>query len=544
MTSPHQLNDSDDEGRHRRRSKYHRYQLDSNAWGLFISPGDESAIFLPIRDFDSYGAKLSPVNCTSEEQLREVLGEDLRTTILPDDPSWLKPDPKCRVILLESPHPGSRRLNVTRSMFMRLMTYHQVSSNYLSFISSFGTPTRSLGFGGFRSEVSLDEPQFVSGKLGRSGKQIKLSYSLETIQRNLLDQVRNMKYPGDNDPDPDSHIYWLRPQAAIHHQFDTETGASLWIITSPLIPTINELGKTVERSPLWHDYISSYLKSGLTTTNVCLEGMRRSLEIHVRLIDWAVGECSSYIQYVDENMEHLARKYLYVGVRVSVDEEDIRRLYNLTDDTDTCIVRLEDNLRVLESLSAFYQEHFSSTKNCLYRDDVDNFCSELRDRKFEMESLAFRARALASLARSRESVMTKFLQNQSNLVMLDLAKRSHEETVVMGLFQTIALFYLPITVVSAVFSTDIVKFQDLEPGQTHSWSPMALWSWVVTSAGLTIVTVAFSEVWKRWKRNKLLTRLKRQQPIAREYYTPPEPEPPVPSIRERKQHESTSILPK
>lgn len=94
-----------------------------------------------------------------------------------------------------------------------------------------------------------------------------------------------------------------------------------------------------------------------------------------------------------------------MGVRVSVDEEDIRRLYNLTDDTDTCIVRLEDNLRVLESLSAFYQEHFSSTKNCLYRDDVDNFCSELRDRKFEMESLAFRARALASLARSRESVV-------------------------------------------------------------------------------------------------------------------------------------------
>ncbi|KAK7926919.1 hypothetical protein PG985_003917 [Apiospora marii] len=162
----------------RRRSRYHRYQLDSNARNLFIEQGDESEILVPIRDFQSYGA---------------------------------------------------------------------ISSNYLSFIASFGSLTGSLGFGGFRSEVSLEKAQFASEKLGRSGKHIKLSYSIETIQRNQLDQVRTMNDPNldENDPHPDAHVYWLRPQAAIHHQFDTETGASLWIITSPLILTKNKLGNTV-----------------------------------------------------------------------------------------------------------------------------------------------------------------------------------------------------------------------------------------------------------------------------------------------------------
>ncbi|KAK7926920.1 hypothetical protein PG985_003918 [Apiospora marii] len=256
-------------------------------------------------------------------------------------------------------------------------------------------------------------------------------------------------------------------------------------------------------------------------------------------------------------MERLARKYLYVTIRVSVEEADIQRLYMLIDNIDTCILRFEDNLRVLDSLSAFYEQYFSldertASQNETYNAAVNNFRSEINERKFEMESLASRARALASLARSRESVMTKFLQNQTNLVMLDLAKRSHEETVVMGLFQAIALFYLPITVVSAVFSTDIVKFQDLEPGQTHSWSSMALWSWIVTSVGLTIVTIAFSEVWKRWKRNKLLKRLRRhQEPIHREPFHPPNPptitssgKSPTPSIRLRKHNDSTSILPR
>ncbi|RYP43827.1 hypothetical protein DL768_009660 [Monosporascus sp. mg162] len=131
------------------RHRSHRYKAAFNKHEkvLFRSDNDEDEhkdddepyILVPLRDF---GDEASPTvrNISNEESLREYFGE---TVPGPPPPLRLrlKPDPKCRFILLETPHAEARRLNLTKSMLLRILTYHQVPSCYLNFITFFASKT-------------------------------------------------------------------------------------------------------------------------------------------------------------------------------------------------------------------------------------------------------------------------------------------------------------------------------------------------------------------------------------------------------------------
>ncbi|KAK8080793.1 hypothetical protein PG997_008611 [Apiospora hydei] len=472
------------------RSDYYKQQLDKHEEKIFCTANDDDGrsnkdVFVKIRDYETTD-KLRVRNehaCRNEQELMEALGED------GTEQDWLSADAACRVILLETVKAQSRRLNLTKSMFTRIMTYHQVSSCFLNFVTFSGSMTgkSDLGLGGFRSESCIRKPKFISRKLDRSGRHIHVSYILKTIERNLL---RGQVQAGD----PDNEIEWIRPHTAVHHQFDLETGKSLWILTSPLIPVPQSGGeKPKGQNTIWRSHLNKPL--------------------------------NEFRKQKDQPFDISADRQVYTRQASPVDDEDLQKLYKFMDDADTCILRLEDNLQVISSLGAFYNKELKTEaakepRMTEWRDErediIDNFLAELDERQLELESVAQRARNLVGTAKSRESVISKVLQNQTNNVMLDLTKQGHEEAVVMGLFQAIAIFYLPMTVVSAVFSTDIVKFQDLEPGETQKWSRLALGTWFATSIGLTIVTLIISEVWKRWKREQNRVRLegREQRPGA------------------------------
>lgn len=184
------------------------------------------------------------------------------------------------------------------------MTYHQVSSCFLNFVTFSGSMTgrSDLGLGGFRSESCIRKPKFISRKLARSGRHIHVSYILKTIERNHL---RGQLLAGD----PDNEIEWIRPHAAVHHQFDMETGKSLWILTSPLIPFPQRDGvKPKGQNTIWRAHLSKPLNEFRKQQDQPFEvstGLSLSLGLHLKLTDWAVGEYASFIEEAGERILNL-----------------------------------------------------------------------------------------------------------------------------------------------------------------------------------------------------------------------------------------------
>ena len=110
-------------------------------------------------------------------------------------------------------------------MLTRVLSYHQVSAEYLEFLFAFGQQTDpvDLSFSGFRAHVSPATVSVPVGAdveaLGRSGKQLQLCYNLKTIE---------IKSAPDTDV---SKQDWSIRHVAVYHQLDLKTGKTLWILT-------------------------------------------------------------------------------------------------------------------------------------------------------------------------------------------------------------------------------------------------------------------------------------------------------------------------
>jgi hypothetical protein len=168
-------------------------------------------------------------------------------------------------------------LFLTLPMLRRIMTYHQVMSAYLDFISVFGHQSRPryLRFSGFREETVLSDPPrgLMIPDLGRSGRLFQLCY--------------NLKAPA---PRNDQKTLQSIRQAAIHHQFDAVEGTSLWIIAKG-----DDLLKTrIEQmtGPRGHAEDRTF-----TTVAECF---RSSLAVHLLLCNWSTEEWRWYIQSFED----------------------------------------------------------------------------------------------------------------------------------------------------------------------------------------------------------------------------------------------------
>ncbi|RYP10847.1 hypothetical protein DL764_000399 [Monosporascus ibericus] len=452
-------------------------------------------------------------NISNEDSLREYFGETV-----PEPPPplrlRLKPDPKCRFILLETPHTEASRLNLTRAMFLRILTYHQVSSCFLTFITFFGSKTGAtdVSFGGFRAESSLTTPGLLrSDTLGRSGRRIQLCYTLGTVE-----EAPRSSHPvalGSETAKKQDKL-WIRPQASIHHQFDPEKGTMLWIITAPVTPP-RKFAPPTERSKskIWTEEFKVYMNKQHRDGKFLIPPscFWMSLDIHLKLAAWSVGDFSYCMQDLDENIRQQTNEYIQVQPK-EVLESDLQLLYNLMDTAAELQRCLSSNHKVLKSLADFYKTQFSEEmkqlENIGWKDecaaDIQRFLHELNGFILEVESIMNRAVALTSMAQLRESVISKVLQNQTNRRMYKLTEQGFQEAVTMSLLQKIAFIYLPVSIISTIFGTDIVKFQrDLEPNQTYSWSLIAFLSWMITTLVFTTLSWWLSEFWKHREGRRL-----------------------------------------
>lgn len=164
------------------------------------------------------------------------------------------------------------------------MTYHQVSPNYFDFLDVYGSlkgDDRELRFNGFRSEVSLanPDPGLILTDLGRSGRRFQINYNLKTVA------LKERK---------DGVSRWKIRQDAIHHQFDVGSGVQFWIFGDPHEALKSRIAEIVSEHKSHKDKFDTLSAS-----------FKSSLNVHLQSATWSTEGWRQYIISLEDTVEHL-----------------------------------------------------------------------------------------------------------------------------------------------------------------------------------------------------------------------------------------------
>ena len=177
-------------------------------------------------------------------------------------------------------------LRITRTMLLRILSYHQVMPSYIDMISIFGSQlnAKELRFSGFREQTVLCNipPQLQIPELGRSGKHFQICYHLKTANRTTPASTTRHEQK------------WSIRPAVFYHQFDVEYGTAVWIVTKGEVKDIKEQiqditgvkGRPSDRA--------------FGTTEECF---RSSFSIHLFYCNWATETWRWYMQWLEYRVD-------------------------------------------------------------------------------------------------------------------------------------------------------------------------------------------------------------------------------------------------
>ncbi|KAL0939367.1 telomerase reverse transcriptase [Colletotrichum truncatum] len=426
-------------------------------------------------------------------------------------------DPALRIVLLERLSPTSLLLNLDEDVLFELLTYHQVPFYLLSFLVSGGDSwsfASSIRFTGFRGAVSLPTNQDTGiASLGRSGARIQLCFALFSIREYPLHALPR----GVN---ADRTPRWEPHSAVMYLHFDLVEGTAVWFLASPRCH--NPVRGMGMQNQLWNELKESLAGKlgGIGSLDVSGR-FHVSLECLLAVAEWAVGELALHFQDLETRLSDLTKPYLHPYddsleddiARESIHEQDLRRMAFLMEQRHESIMRIDNNLRALRCLRGLLVDELceklasSGVRHAdEMREHIEEFRGKLASTTEEMGDLLDRAQALDKLAKNREEYIQQMQTQHTNRQMKSIAELTAYDSAAMKQLSFIALVLLPVTVVSTVLSTDIVKFQDLsngnenaappEAGQPHapvpvySFSAAAFGTWAVASVVMTVVTLA------------------------------------------------------
>lgn len=196
---------------------------------------------------------------------------------------------------LQSGH-SRAKLQVTREMLTRILTFHQVMPSYLDFISVFGLRVesknkrfsgRALRFTGFQHVNASCLKISSLSTHGRSGRIFGLCYNLKRVS-----DVSNDCGPSPSRGQPQ----WSVQQAAFHHQFDVETGNALWITT---VGDYQDIKKKIADLTG-----STSLPADRSYGNV-VECLRSALAVHLVYAHWSTSGWRWYVEYLEDKIEEI-----------------------------------------------------------------------------------------------------------------------------------------------------------------------------------------------------------------------------------------------
>ncbi|KAH7087651.1 hypothetical protein FB567DRAFT_350505 [Paraphoma chrysanthemicola] len=377
------------------------------------------------------------------------------------------------------------KLKTTRESLAAIMTYHQVMPTYLDFMLVFGAQSdaNDLRFSGFRDQVRLKAPSTGPAlpSLGRSGKHYQLCYNLKGVQ---------FKKKHDENIKNDE---WSIRQTAVYHQFDVETGRTLWIVTKggyDLLDQYRELVGPTGRTE----------NKQFSTPELALSS---SLSTHLLFCHWCTEDWRWYIRWLEEVLDHESGMAVY-GRRDEGYSHKEYRPYHIQDlqywqdRANEAVMVLEANTDVLKSIQKFYvdlvdRKDFPNTLKLACEDDLRTFASQVNEIINDFHMQTARAKLLVSIISDRKELVLQHLQGQATERTERLNKNLEREAVVMRIVTIVTLVYLPATFTSTFFSTDVVKFQDqnefgLSKRQV-SFSSLALERWLQVTLPLTALTL-------------------------------------------------------
>lgn len=467
-------------------------RLEEASATIFIEKDEDADV--PFRDFR--GQSFERRNILKDAKLKEWIGDQSSIDPLTSTRTGTlatKTDPKCRFIFIHAADNSRKPLKITRKMMARILSYHQVMTGYLDFLSVFGSQSepRDFRFSGFREQTALRSPPSgpaVLG-LGRSGRQFQLSFNLKGVTC-LSPPKTSMQ-----------HKKWSLRQAAIHHQFDVEFGTTLWIVTKGNL----ELKDRIQ------DLTGADGRPEDRSFGTVEESFKSSLSVHLLLGHWSTEEWRWYIQWLEEIIAYKTRHVdLPRGPgesRYEYSPDDLQGVQRYEDETNQVVMVLEANADVLESLRTYYKalldnSEFGLRHSC--REDVLSFAMQIDNMIYDSKMQVARAKVLVRITSDRKSLILQHLQSQATekmekltISMHKIGALSQKEAIAMRIITVVTLIYLPATFVSTFFSTDVIKYQNQNGGDStdvlsdtySSFSKLALVRWLQVTVPLTFLTL-------------------------------------------------------
>ncbi|XTI86036.1 hypothetical protein V2W45_1306373 [Cenococcum geophilum] len=390
-----------------------------------------------------------------------------------------------------APH-SKAHLKITKELLLQILCYHQVMPSHLDFLSIFGQQddARELRFSGFRYQifwssrrVTINPGGPCVSELGRSGRYFQISYNLKTV----IDAAEFKKPP----PSPEEQEWSIR-QAAFHHQFDVETGVTLWITTSghdDIQKRVQELTGPRGR-PEDHSF---------STVAQCFKS---SLAVHLLFCHWSTRNWRQYICWLEDRVQYMTEMAVYGSRQLDSNRqqyksEDLQTVQGFRD-------KVNEVVMVVKANSAFPLRDTCAA-------DIESFAAQINSMIGDIKLQLARAKLLEQITADRKELIVQHLQSRASEQMTFLADQAQREAIAMRIITVATTFFLPATFVSTFFSTDIVKYQNPNggPPTDGTYSHTAIVRWVEVTVPLFAITVcaAFGWYWfakrtrKSWSRN-------------------------------------------
>lgn len=198
-------------------------------------------------------------------------------------------DPRCRHIFLLANN-SRKPLNCSREDFCYTFAFHQISPCFLHYVYSFGSTDDALDYSmtGFQWEDSLgaaEDELLEIPKLGRSGREIRVSYLLRSVERS----------GGGVNADPSS---WTIRQMAVYHSFDLATGRAFWL---------NIKGNNLMRETI-HEASEELPELRASSLEDLAGAFKGTLAIHLLLLEWCDGNWRHCINDTEEALKKIINK--------------------------------------------------------------------------------------------------------------------------------------------------------------------------------------------------------------------------------------------
>lgn len=172
-------------------------------------------------------------------------------------------------------------------MFVRILSYHQVTPLFLDFAFSFGEQqqAKDFQFCGFRSEPLLrnETSSLELRHLQRSGRALQLCYELRSVERGS-----QIEWP------------WSIRQCAVYHSYDVETDVATWIVIKA-----NKLMETRIKSLIEKGHLYEKDTLGAECTS-----FRSTLRTHLLIASWSAEQWRWYIDSIEEKFQQISSRAL------------------------------------------------------------------------------------------------------------------------------------------------------------------------------------------------------------------------------------------